>query len=297
MEATRGRSVVAAAVVLIGMAAAVAQADTTIDTDQTSFGMSHGLLYIKATSQLVGSGESRGAAAECPDRDMLKTSGGGAVVQGTSGVPFDDSAPTHGFSRARAWVATFTNESGGQQVIHSWAVCGRLDGRELRQSTVEDAPGGTEVVVKARCPSGTKVTGGGVSVSGVTSQSRTSAPFDAGDDDLKPDDGWEVIAYPDQIADVSAFALCARGAFGYRTDTLGPFPNSTLAFPQATCESSESVTGGGVRIGGTSPEARISHSSPADGFTDPDQVPDDRWDSGVEIPQGETATGFAICKK
>ncbi|MGI9019155.1 MAG: hypothetical protein ACR2G3_00395 [Solirubrobacterales bacterium] len=268
---------------------------TPIDEGTDTQGAAHGLAYMRASSELTAPGAARGVVAECPgDRT---TTGGGAVVQGTSGVPFDDSGPIAGFSKRQSWGATFTNESGGVQQLHAYAVCGKLDGRALRQETIEDASALQEVKLRARCPAGTNVTGGGVEFSGDSSQSRGLAPFDSGgDSDARPDDGWKVTAYPDQVSTITATAVCAPGAFAYRTDTIGPFPSDTLAIPQPTCQEDESTTGGGVTVSGSSPGASITHSSPQDGV-DPDQVPDDRWDSGVEIPQGETATGIAICKK
>lgn len=278
-----------------GLVATVVLAGIIIDEGSDTQGNANGLVYRVASSELVAPGAARGVVAECPGERT--TTGGGAVVQGTSGVPFDDSGPKAGYSKRQSWVATFTNESGGQQLVHAYAVCGNLEGRALRQRTIEDAPAQQEVKLRARCPAGTNVTGGGVEFSGESSQSRGLAPFDSGaDSDARPDNGWKVTAYPDQISTITATAVCAPGAFAYRTDTLGPFPSDTLAFPQPTCQEDESTTGGGVTVSGSSPGAYIVHSSPRDGI-DSDDAPDDRWDSGVQIPEGETATGIAICKK
>lgn len=275
--------------------AAAAFAGTEVDEGSENLGKAHGLVYMRASSELTAPGAARSVVAECPgDRS---TTGGGAVVQGTSGVPFDDSGPMAGYSNRQSWGATFTNDSGSQQRLHSYAVCGHLEGRALRQETLQSVPEQQEVKLRSRCPEGTKVTGGGVGFTGDSSQSRGLAPFDSGaDSDKRPDDGWKVTANPDQVSTITATAVCAPGEFAYRTDTLGPFPTDTLAFPQVACRDGESTTGGGVTVSGSGPGGYIVHSSPQDGF-DPDDVPDDRWDSGVHIPEGETATGIAICKR
>ena len=291
-----------AATALCGAVAAQAGSPipTTIDQGATeSHGKAHGLVYRSADSQAVGNGESRGVEAKC---GAERTTTGGAATVGTSagGTPSPtDSGPIPGFSSARSWVATFTNDPpGGSSYVRAYVICGKLEGRVVRRTTVGDASANVELDVRARCPQDTHVTGGGVSYADPSSQSRVMAPFDGSDDNPKPDDGWRVVAYPAGSEGVTAIAICARGSYAYRqADTAGPFDITAHIIDGANCADAESVTGGGVTVGGASPTARWVSGSPLDGLVDADDTPDDAWRATYMLPAGSIANSIAICKK
>lgn len=80
---------------------------------------------------------------------------------------------------------------------------------------VKNAPAtaGTQSSKSARCPAGTEVTGGGAFTSGTTvdDEVATSAPFDGGDRDAHPDDGWlaEINSEAAQGHVMTVYAICA----------------------------------------------------------------------------------------
>jgi hypothetical protein len=278
------------------MIPAVAAAGTaTIDTETISLGKSNGLEYRQATSMFVAQGVSRGAAAQCAGKQT--TLGGGAAVLGATGH-ITDWAPFPGFRSRRSWMGTFTNGVSGNVRMRATAVCGRSGGREVRKKIVENAPADTEVVLRAHCPKDSRVSGGGVRFDDDESQSRASIPFDAGDKDSKPDDGWKAIAYPTTTADVGVVAICFRNLpLTYKTVTAGPFPGTTSYTMQPTCKEGHALTAGGGQVGGSSPGNVLTDLDPQDHFSDDDDVPDDYWNTGIIIEAGQTATGVGICKK
>ena len=70
----------------------------------------------------------------------------------------------------------------------------------------------TPFTVKAQCPHGTHVTGGGLYDEGGSDRIFASKPLDGSDADHKPDDGWRGTAFPEQDSeDVTTVAICAKG--------------------------------------------------------------------------------------
>jgi hypothetical protein len=286
------------AIALVAAAAFVTLASTadatTIDFGSTTLGRADGLIYREAQSQTVTVGVSRGAGAECPRH--RETTGGGAVIPGSSGFieSLSDSSPLPTLNKSRFWVGTFTYHGGGGNSVEAIAICGKLAHRKLVQKT--DTAVSSTTTLRAPCPHGMEVSGGGVSFSTDDGSFTMSAPYDSGDADQKPNNGWKVTVNPPAPTDVTVTAVCVEGLkLAYRSRTIGPF-SDTDTEAQAPCKSGEAVAGGGGSFSGTGPGDLVMGTVPYD-FAPP-KGPNDGWAYLVHIgPMSRQVTAFAICKK
>ncbi len=164
---------------------------------------------------------------------------------------------------------------------------------------------------EVRCPGKQRVLGGGqtndAGFSGRVAFADT-APFDAGDRDHKPDDGWTVSVDNSSIGTVpvgiTAEAICAKGkaakSLRYRKQTESvDLGNGAV---EATCGRRKRVVSGGI----SSPAASysdggggwITSTAPADG-PDRNGKLDDAWEGRIdnytddELP----TTTYAVCAK
>ena len=113
-------------------------------------------------------------------------------------------------------------------------------------------PAGGLAFTKAKCPKGTKVTGGGIAIIGGNTATavRSSAPLDDGDGDEKPDDGWIGQALSRSAGDKSivVVAICSSsGRFSYVVEEglMGP-GRSSDSF--VACPTGEPLAGGGAEF-------------------------------------------------
>ena len=118
-------------------------------------------------------------------------------------------------------------------------------------SKEKNLPAGKVAFKRANCPNDTKVTGGGIQIIGGNTATgiRSSAPFDDGDSNEKPDDGWTGTAVSRSAGNkkIIALAVCSRtGRFSYVVDEGLMGPNQTSA--DAVCPTGEPLAGGGVRL-------------------------------------------------
>ena len=147
--------------------------------------------------------------------------GGGAVA---TGLPASNSGfvkasrPFDGGDRGRrpdeGWTAGFYNGSLGTGVGRVTAIClrdARWDVSYARQ-VFEDLPTSVGAARFAPCPRGTSVAAGGGSVGPGAGEAwlNSSSPFDGGDEDGVPDDGWTSYHYnfSGDPKNVTAFAVC-----------------------------------------------------------------------------------------
>jgi hypothetical protein len=151
----------------------------------------------------------------------------------------------------------------------------------------------------AMCPSGYRLTSGGVAISSNKSWITTSVPIDGADSDTIRDDGWHGTGF-DTAGGTAGFtvtAVCVQGATPHYVNAA---PVSVLDGHAVTvnvsCASNQHVVGGGVTVTGSAAEARIVVSGPFDG-SDADSVPDDGWRTTVYniAASPKTVRSFAIC--
>jgi len=163
----------------------------------------------------IPEGQGQSLIAECPNGTRLIGLGGrylgGGVGSDTifnalnpidgpdQNIRPDDAVRTRGFT---------VSGSGG---IGSQAVCAA--GTRVLNTVKAVAEPDKGATAMAPCPSGTHVTSGGGQVTGDTEVTRlhSSSPFDGGDRDKRPDDGWRVRAYnpSNSAVQVVANVFCA----------------------------------------------------------------------------------------
>jgi hypothetical protein len=147
--------------------------------------------------------------------------------------------------------------------------------------------------IKAPCPGGSHVISGGMGTfNGYGGILLTgSYPYDGGDRDAKPDDGWKVDVTNRGGLETAADALCSKQTWRY--------PSADFRFPRfddgtgtVACPSGTHVVGGGGRAG------TLIGLLPGDG-KDSDKSPDDRFTVHTESgATGKTkGTAYAICGK
>jgi hypothetical protein len=180
----------------LGWAAAPAGADTNLGTVA-------GLTYIQGTSTPPAPPPSvLASSATCPAGTHV-AGGGAAWSSATTATPiqfwlnrsrpFDgpdpDTQPDDG------WLGRGFNRSGTNKGFVAYAIC--LAGSVSYVTAGASAPAGRGMTAKAWCPSGTHVAGGGATVAGSASASYLNAshPFDSGDADTRPDDGWRARGF------------------------------------------------------------------------------------------------------
>ena len=154
----------------------------------------------------------------------------------------------------------------------------------------EAGPGST-ITVKSDCPGRTRVLSGGASSFGGFGDSYISSsyPYDDGDRDKSPDDGWKTkISAFDSFVDINAYAACAKLKPTYRDRRYEIAPMTSSTDEAVPCPDGDVIVHGGFK-GPTS--VRPGSTFPFDGGTD------DAWGLRPENVSGEDQkiTGFAVC--
>jgi hypothetical protein len=148
----------------------------------------------------------------------------------------------------------------------------------------------------AACPRGKSPTGGGYALSSGMGFNQyevaASKPFDGGDNDHKPDDGWEVRGQqPDHGATASSYAICAAGRHLYVAKAAQA---EDLSRARVKCPGRAShVIGGGGTLGKPASSTLIA-SFPID-TGDQDTKPDDGWEAWGYAPVDDKLRAFAVC--
>ena len=154
----------------------------------------------------------------------------------------------------------------------------------------EAGPGAT-ITVKSACPGRTRVLSGGASSFGSFGDSYISSsyPYDDGDRDKSPDDGWKTkISAFDSFVDLNAYAACSKLKPTYRSRRYEIAPMTLSTDEAVPCPDGDVIVHGGFK-GPTS--VRPGSSFPLDGGTDhawglrPENVSD----------EDQKITGFAVC--
>jgi hypothetical protein len=144
-----------------------------------------------------------------------------------------------------------------------------------------------------RCPRGTVVTGGGVYLTGGTpaDEVASSAPYDGGDRDGRPDDGWFAeVNSGAPGGTMTTYAVCAPFLVTYvsRTATVAPGKRQSAT---ASCPAGETVIGGGARTGGTSRKTTLGATTHAAFFR--------AWRGSANNGTGRAieVTAIAVCMR
>ena len=257
-------------------------------------GSAGGLVYRSSTLQFAGAGD---AIAACPDGRHV--SGGGAFLDGSvtdgsiGGLAPDYISDEVSFKEAYAATGSVV---GLGQNIKTFAICAPAKDVEYRKKTDPFTTMGVPVELKARCPAGTHVTGGGIGRTGGGSNDNLliSAPYDGGDKDGKPDDGWRGRLVPTNTAQVVTLrAICSDALhLSYRREETTD--SGTLALG-AGCPTDSVATGGGVEL--TGDDGPDLHASIPNDFGDTNTTPEDGWFARANASSTRTMTVHAICSR
>jgi hypothetical protein len=198
------------------------------------------------------------------------------------------------------WRTGLRNLAGGAKDMRFFAICKQSGKSGLRFVTKKrkNVQPGQQRSVRARCPDGYRVIGGGIFLPepSVTA----TRPFDGRDRDPKPDDGWKASAVNNDPIErtLEARATCRKAGtwkLAYRSVGVGVGGGGTSLAAQLCAEGA--VVGGGASITGPTGTVRLHESYPHDG-ADGDAAPDDGWSAGLTNLGMGKASGrvHAICK-
>lgn len=258
-------------------------------------------------STTVATGDQDVARANCGADPVV---GGGIAIspaarrsEVASSNPGDDSSDPDSIPND-LWEAWANNQrrSGAGAGVVSHVVCEApgvsLDlvhvGREF------PVPNRTTRTARRACPATHPVISGGVYLtgSGIGAEVPSMGPFDGGDADRRPDDGFRASASGDDEGAQTAtvYALCSGNSsvrYVKRTKTLR---RRRTASAVAVCPGIASATGGGAVVSRPTPRIELSQSAPWDS-DDPDSGPSNGW--SVAAYNGERKarelTVWAIC--
>jgi hypothetical protein len=220
-----------------------------------------GLVYEGTTTNMAAAGPTSESSYhdckfETPSGTKLLGGGiffqnaGYGAVRAVSSSPFDGSDDG---SVPEAWYVTGANGSTSTTISLGEAeVCGQVK-RISYPSHTKEIPTTEKTAVNASCPDRKHVLGGGPEADAPDSVRITStAPFDSGDADHRPDDGWRgtVSNGTDSPLEVTTTAICARlKGLTYRTKSK-TVNGASRATQPVHCPQDKLVVGGGVSQNG-----------------------------------------------
>jgi hypothetical protein len=262
-----------------GLAAAVAALCAVAPATQadTNEGTVAGLTYMLDLGPRTAAPSVLSADAACPGSTHVV--GGGTSVSGISGFTvqfwlnstnaFD--GPDPGRLPDDGWRGRAYNRFGSDKRIAVFAICSR---DPVRYATGRRSVGpGSAALVRAACPSGTHVAGGGADLSGSATQAylNWSVPYDSNDADSRPDDGWRARAYnqggPAKTLTVRATCVAANPRYRVRASS-----NSGEAVG-VDCPAGTHLMGGGGAIAGAADNSFLTAIEPVgDGSGPPDDA-------------------------
>jgi hypothetical protein len=312
MSRTGGAAAALAIGLVLGAAPALGGGPPTPTVGSEDDGRSRGLAYRSVTEVVTVVPDEPNLFTKCPGRRVL--TGGGAYADGDPELTdISDMGPAWPFivksqevpsARERnTWVTVYA-VYGDPQTVSNQAICARPKGiRRSEVTAAEPTAGIGEVVtLRARCPRGSSVTGGGFDSEGNNADALfVSAPFDGSDRGAKPDDGWRLRLLSGQAGRLATVrAICStRLDLVYRRETVHGDGELTAL---ARCPENTAVAGGGTEILADPLGNAVTHvkaTRPRD-LGDPGTTPDDGWESRAFRAPGDGQVGVrshAICKR
>jgi hypothetical protein len=252
----------------------------------SNLGSAGGFTYIHSDAVSLSAGESGITEANCPAG--THGVGGGVTPESSptsesrinSTFPIDTGDPDR--RPDDGWEGDVYNISGTAKSFSAYAICKENGPVTYRIKKVGGAPPNTATV---DCPGGTRAAGGGLRVGGQIPEGYVNRtyPFDGGDGDTKPDDGWRGRGYnvSTGTVNVRVYVACLDARLHYAV-SLGSFTN---------CPDGTHATGGGAAVGGSAASTWLNTLYP---FAEPTNPPDDGFVNlfnSLALP-----TGYAVCK-
>ena len=261
-----------------------------------NLGTVDGLTYIQDSMPLSAAPAEVEVTADCLPGSRLI---GGGVTPSSS--PFSEawintSLPVDGSDAGSApdgRSGRMANLAGGAKTVSAYAICsaGNVRSRSARVR-VDPSDSGA---VKAKCPEGTRVASGGAGLNGAASDSHldSSYPFDAGDGDSKPDDGWKARAFnaASTRARLRLSVQCVERSLAYRN-----FEAKTGGLRFAPCPAGGHALAGGIQAAGT---PGVGHIHTAYPYAETANPPDTGFvlAMGSTFGPGPSYTGHVICTR
>ncbi len=270
-----------------------------------TIGNAGGIKYVK-DSAAFDPGNSNYASDAIWCGHEPQATGGGARLRGASASKFIESSLPRdvylGYGDPDdvpddSWDASGYGPAGKR--LTTFGICARDANLRYVFLDVPDSPTGNRTASVGCGGGGYHAVGGGGLIAPSQSWTNSSHPYDGGDTDKRPDDGWTLRVF-DPVGGIGGFvieAICMRGAhLAYEKKRATGLDAGEAASRRAGCGRGRHVLGGGLRISGPQDEARAASSFPFDG-KDRHKVPDDGWKStGYNLSGGSKAlTTFAIC--
>lgn len=201
---SRGTTITAvafSALAAVSLGSGTAAASNTITSMKTPAG--YKIVHTGALTLLPG---STGVGVTCPKVStvQLKPLSGGAVASfGDTSVSIESSFPT-----ATGWE-TVLNNSGANATYAAWVVCAKPTSSYKVVTHQADNPAGHQTSAVVVCPSGDKVTGGGVAANAASLDvnMNESAP-----NDPLPSYGWAAAENNASTGDdtMTVYAVCSK---------------------------------------------------------------------------------------
>ena len=154
----------------------------------------------------VPAGDSRTRTATCPAHTKLAGGGTFTTRDGDHRTEIGDSAPEGTRPHPDSWTGTINNGSDQAVNMGVRAVCARRGSFRVVRTSRKPLPDGSQVSAVANCPHGTRVTGGGVRITGLSDalEVASSAPTDS-------HKAWHGLANNDgsgRAEHMQTFAVC-----------------------------------------------------------------------------------------
>lgn len=177
----------------------------------------HGAYVYKTVKRKLAVGKAVQKKALCPAG--TKVVGGGVGASGDHGVEVGASEPSdggdHDSKADDAWLGRESNSSSKRTVMKVTAVCAKRGKFAYVRGPATALLNHTQGTVSVSCPASTQVTGGGIDVSGKSTNIEVgdTFPTDDGDPGTTPDNGWSATGNNDgsgATRGMRAFAICAK---------------------------------------------------------------------------------------
>ena len=176
-----------------------------------------GKMVYRSAKKAVAVGKAEQAKAKCPAGTNVV--GGGVGAPGDHGVEVGATEPSDGGDRDSkaddAWLGRESNSSSAKTRMTVTAVCATRGKFAYVRGPAKSVHNNTQVSASVSCSGSQQVTGGGVDVTGKSTDVEVADTFprDDGDPGTKPDNGWRAGANNDgsgRTRSMRVFAICAR---------------------------------------------------------------------------------------
>jgi hypothetical protein len=244
------------------------------------------------------SGPAFNSFAACLDGD--RPISGGIDLEGTGNASRMGGTYPAKEGSIRLWRSQGLNLVGGMMDMSFFAICREIDASlmKLRSVTRPFNPG-KKRTVKVACPDGFRAIGGGIE--SPEPLVTATVPYDAGDNDKKPDDGWKAAAVNASAVerDLTAHVSCRKaGSWELHYENLDFGIGGGLTASAGVLCTPGDLTGGGASIAGPDGTVRVHESFPIDAGDAGNVTPADGWHGSLTNGEMGSTSGtvHAICK-